>query len=105
MLRVHQSYSIWVEAAFEPSLNAPQPPAQGEGVKQLVGRMGGVPHVAGCCPLAPADVNVLNATGDLLSSFQHSLQRLAVSRAVSIPSCNGEGKSTLHHTLVESSQH
>lgn len=40
---VHQSDRLWVEAAFEPScsgLNAPQPLARGEGVKQSMGRVG-----------------------------------------------------------------
>lgn len=102
---VHQSNSLWVKAAFEPScsgLNAPQPLARGEGgVKHSIGRVGRVPHDAGRTASAPADIDVHNgrkaAAGDL-----HPLQRLPVSsRAVPIPGGDGEGECTLHHTPVE----
>ena len=108
---VHESNSLWVEAAFEPSgsgLNAPQLLAQGEGVKQSMVRVGRVPHDGGRTAPAPADIDVLNgrkaAAGDLSGGFHHPLQRLPVSsRAVPIPGGDGEG--TLYQTPVESCQH
>ena len=100
MYGVHQSDSLRVEAAPEPSssgLHALQPLTRGEGCKQSMGQVGWVPHDAGRTAPAPPDVDVLNgwktAAGDLLGNFHHPLQRLPIgSRAVSIPSGDGEGR-------------